>query len=399
MGCRRWRVGGLGGALFGLILVLTGPSALAQEEGEEVRFQALVNEAVKAREAGDLERTAVMLRQAIDVKPIPEMLNNLGSIYEDLGRYADAVKMYKKVVSDPSADGVLKRLDATRIELLTPKLDRAWLAIDSKKEGLKVFVGGEAVGWSSGEEVPVKPGQAVVELTTPKGTRAQVVFGSYEAGRRSPLKVTLGKTVKKMGRIVFGKSAGRLTTVTLNGYALSTDLATLRTVHLAPGRYVVEAQQSGGSPLIKAVQVSAGETQDLSALLAKTSSAASPQVNVVVSEEGGGFGGSSMKWATIGVGAALAGTGVALVSMANADRDKVTDAEVNGEMTIPMSEAVELEDSANSKGMAGSVLMGLGFAGAAAGVAWLFMDDDAPQTGAKTWVAPTARGLVMGWTF
>ena len=106
-----------------------------------------------------------------------------------------------------------------------------------------------------------------------------------------------------------------------------------------------------------------------------------------------------MQWGTIGVGAALAGAGVALVSMANADRTKVKDAEVNGEMTMPMSEAVELEDSANAKGMTGSVLMGLGLAGAAAGVAWLFMDDDAPQTDAKAWVAPTARGLVMGWTF
>ena len=151
--------------------------------------------------------------------------------------------------------------------------------------------------------------------------------------------------------------------------------------------------------MIKAVQVSAGKTQDVSSLLMDASSTASSQVNTTVSDEGVGSGDSSMKWATIGVGAALASTGIALVAMATSARNKVKDDEVNGEMPMPMSEAVEREDSANAIGMAGSVLMWLGLAVAAAGVAWLLMDDDESKTDAKAWVAPTARGLVMGWTF
>ena len=58
-----------------------------------------------------------------------------------------------------------------------------------------------------------------------------------------------------------------------------------------------------------------------------------------------------------------------------------------------------LEDSANTKGLAGSVLMGLGLAGAVGGAVWMVLDDDEPQTDADAWVAPTAGGLVMGWTF
>ncbi|MEC9071871.1 MAG: tetratricopeptide repeat protein [Myxococcota bacterium] len=381
--------------------MLSGATALAQGDSGDVRFEALVNEAVKARNAGDLERTAAMLRQAIEVKPVPEMLNNLGSIYEDLGRYADAVEMYQKVVSNPGADGVLKRLDATRIELLTPKLDRAWLAIGSKAKDLKVFVDGAAADWRPGQEVPVKPGPAAVELATPDGKRTQVVFGNYEAGRRSAVMVSLGKKVTEMGRISWTKTSTRLKGFTVNGYGLSGDLGKLRAVHLAPGRYVVEGKQAGRTPVMKAVQVSAGKTQDLTAMLMGASEAVVPEgtTSAEIVVEGSDSSGAAIRWGTIGVGAALTGTGIALMSMATADRNQVKDAEVNGVMTMPMSEAVALEDSANTKGLAGSVLMGLGLAGAVGGAVWMVLDDDEPQTDADAWVAPTAGGLVMGWTF
>lgn len=384
-----------------MFLAVISTPVHAETGSSEVRFQALVNEAVKARNAGDLERTAAMLRQAIEVKPVPEMLNNLGSIYEDLGRYADAVEMYKKVVANPRADGVLKRLDATRIELLANKLDQGWVAIDSKAKDLKVFVDGEAANWKPGTEVPVKPGPAAVELATPDGQRAQVAFGNYEAGRRTSVTVSLGTKVKEMGRISWTRTVTRLKGFTVNGYALTGDLRKLQAVHLAPGRYVVEGKQAGRAPVMQAVQVSAGQTQDLTAALMGASEVVLPagttSAEVVV--EGGGSSGNAMRWGTIGVGAALAGTGIALMSMAKADRNQVKDAEVDGVMTMPMSEAVALEDSANTKGLAGSVLMGLGLAGAVGGAVWLVLDDDDPQTDADAWVAPTAGGLVMGWTF
>ena len=277
MGSGRRVIRSVGVAVASILFMLSGATALAEGDSGDVRFEALVNEAVKARNAGDLERTAAMLRQAIEVKPVPEMLNNLGSIYEDLGRYADAVEMYQKVVSNPGADGVLKRLDATRIELLTPKLDRAWLAIGSKAKDLKVFVDGAAADWRPGQEVPVKPGPAAVELATPDGKRTQVVFGNYEAGRRSAVMVLLGKKVTEMGRISWTKTSTRLKGFTVNGYGLSGDLGKLRAVHLAPGRYVVEGKQAGRTPVMKAVQVSAGKTQDLTAMLMGASEAVVPE--------------------------------------------------------------------------------------------------------------------------
>ena len=88
----------------GLVMVAlwVDPASAARPIGE------IMADAVKARDAGDLDRTVEFLREAYAVKPAPEILNNMGKILEQLGRYREAVDAYQKVADDPKADAQLR---------------------------------------------------------------------------------------------------------------------------------------------------------------------------------------------------------------------------------------------------------------------------------------------------
>ena len=72
---------------------LVGYSPPAQARSME----QIMAEATRARDAGELDRVVKLLLEAYEVNPAPALLNNLGRIYEQLGRYGDAYAAYKKV--------------------------------------------------------------------------------------------------------------------------------------------------------------------------------------------------------------------------------------------------------------------------------------------------------------
>ena len=82
------RITGAATLAFAIALMAGGGQAWAG------KFSDLLAEAQKAREAGDLTKTASLLRQAIAIKPLPTLYNNLGRVLEDMGEDAFETMTY-----------------------------------------------------------------------------------------------------------------------------------------------------------------------------------------------------------------------------------------------------------------------------------------------------------------
>lgn len=103
-------------------------------------------------------------------------------------------------------------------------------------------------------------------------------------------------------------------------------------------------------------------------------------------------------WATVGAGGALLAGGATLVALGFADKAKVGDAERDGTGAIvgmTRREALDLEQSAETKSGAGIGLLVGGGAAVATGVVLLLIGDE-PQS---VWVAPSGTGAVVGGRF
>jgi tetratricopeptide (TPR) repeat protein len=87
---------GLAWLLVFVATISGSPDEALAAPGDEVRFQALLEGAAKARDAGDLEKAATLLGQAIEIEAAPEMLHNYAKVLEELGRYKEAVAVYRR---------------------------------------------------------------------------------------------------------------------------------------------------------------------------------------------------------------------------------------------------------------------------------------------------------------
>ena len=67
-------------------LVVTLTAGIAHGD-DAATFQSLMGKAVQAKNAGDLARAATLLGEAYRIRPAPELLNNMGKLYEGLGRW------------------------------------------------------------------------------------------------------------------------------------------------------------------------------------------------------------------------------------------------------------------------------------------------------------------------
>ena len=105
-------------------------------------YEELMQAAKAARKAGDLEACVQALEAAHALRPFPEVYNNLGRIYEQMGRYARGYEIYQAVADDPTADRSLRALDSGRMATLQPKLKRAWLMLTLDAPSARAWVDG-----------------------------------------------------------------------------------------------------------------------------------------------------------------------------------------------------------------------------------------------------------------
>ncbi len=108
--------------VIALMIFLAAPQIAVGQS--QPTFDQVVEAAKAARQSGDLERAAELVKKAYSMRPIPVLMNNLGKIYEDLGRYQEAYECYRTVVNDPKTGPALRQKDQARMAAIEKRLKR-----------------------------------------------------------------------------------------------------------------------------------------------------------------------------------------------------------------------------------------------------------------------------------
>jgi hypothetical protein len=146
----------------------------------------LVEKAAAARDAGRLEESLELMRQAYALDPQPQLLNNTGALLEQLGRYDEACAAYEAVLAAPNVDPVLRALDRERLERLQPKLNKAHLRYRGPPGTELVLSDGTRI--APDEERAIASGRSWVAVYDPAARALYFSRHDLLDGRRTDLK-------------------------------------------------------------------------------------------------------------------------------------------------------------------------------------------------------------------
>lgn len=217
-------------------------------DGRPATVDTLLEAALAARARDDASTSLACLSRAYTLEPSSGLLHNIARLFEDLGRYREAAEAYRRLVRDPTLDPALATADKARLEALSPKLARAWLAARLLPDD-ELRVDGQRV--PPGEEHGVDARSVSVEIR--RGARAYVLRVELTVGARRELRVPDAAT---SAVVVL---APRTQTFALDERPLSTPLEGLRELVLPPGSYTLAWADDGGEQR-RAVALTAGET-------------------------------------------------------------------------------------------------------------------------------------------
>ena len=351
-----------------LVLGFAMPSGTAQAAS----FDQLLQQASKARKAGDLEKTAQLLRKAIAIQPLPPLLNNLGKILEELGDYQGAVDAYKEVTNNPQADANLRSLDAARIATLQGKLGKGWVLIKASAEH-SVKVNGRPPAAPPGKEFPVPPGVANLELASLQGGVVTLVSRSFPLGRRTTLSVPVtGPLSGSWGALQWTGASETPTAVEVDGYKIVAT-AGLQELRLAAGQSALRLT-FGKRMIDLSVMVPKGAKANLAGQVDAALAKAKLKTVGTVEEAD-----AMSPWPFVLMGAGVVGAGVGAYFLVSAEdaRDTVLNADRDdrGVITsVTLADATEIEEDANADATTGAVLLGVGGALLVGGVVWAVLD-------------------------
>ena len=407
---------GVGGQGAGMAVAVLLVVCLAFAVPAEARpMDTIIAEAVQAREAGDLERVVVLLKEALAVRPAPEILNNLGRIYEELGQYADAYAAYRQVVDDAGAPGQLRSLDAGRMAALRPKVAKAWLAVSVVPDGARVHVDGRRPTRDAEGEIGLDAGPHLVQVTAPDGKTARAVLGEWPAGRRTTLRLDAQTVYPGDGELRLDAAAASHA-LSIDGLAVGGDLDGLSGLRLPAGTYGLSGHHADGRRWSASVTVAAGEVVRLAD---QVPGAGAPSSMAT----GGSAGGDSAQqlaatgsvedgspigaYAALGLGVSLAGVGGWLLSSASSNRADLEArlGQQDGEghvVGVDESEAEKINADANQQEQWGTIALAAGLTAIAGGLTWWSMADAAPSApGARAavTVSPWGAGVVVQGRF
>ena len=114
--------------------------------------------------AGDDERAEALLREAYGQQALPVIMNNLGKLLEEQGRYLEALEAYRKVTDDPDADAQLRALDRARVGALEPKAIKGWVRVPAAAAWSWGRVAGALIPFDDALDVGIPPGARLVEI-------------------------------------------------------------------------------------------------------------------------------------------------------------------------------------------------------------------------------------------
>lgn len=150
-------------------------------------FRTLLDQAAADRSAGRLDDALIKLERAYRLKPSPALLNNLGLLLQELGRYREAADAYRGVLDDPASPENLRQLDRERLLAVEPLLSSGWLVLAPEHHGDEVRACGRRL--SPGQENAIPPGVCLVEASRD----GFYWLGSFAVvpGRRQELRIEL----------------------------------------------------------------------------------------------------------------------------------------------------------------------------------------------------------------
>jgi hypothetical protein len=389
------------------------PAALAGRTAESV-----MNEAVKAREAGDLERVVALLREAYQLHPAPAILNNLGKILEQMGRYREAVDAYQRVADDPKADAQLRTLDTSRIAALRPKMNKAWVLPQVDPPDALIYMDGAFVDLPPGVEFPASHRRHVILVVHPDGEQAVVRVLKFPVERRTVFTLQMGTPHPTDGVLEIPAEAG-LRSLSLDGRALGPVVRKLRSVRLPAGTYELEVTDQGGASGTTSLTIEAGSTTRLADILASAGSgdgAKSGRPRGFPKVDAGLSAGSErstlrivLPWAGVaaGLGTAILG-GVLYGQALDAETDLETalsqgdgkywtlDGEAASFSVISYDEAADREAQIGSDKTMATVVMGVGAVLTLGSLAWQLLSGDGGTTDASGGDGAASAQVFMG---
>jgi hypothetical protein len=326
-------------------------------EAEERGLTQVMKEATAAREAGDLPRALELLNEAYAFRHVPEILNNIGRVLEELGRYKEACDTYLSVTQDPAASDPLRKLDKERIASLEPKLDTAWLRFDADSRG-PALLDAREIGAG---EVSLAPGVHLLEVRGEDG-ELLVRFLSLARGLRTTIgRATVTRTPEDGCLELRGAPPSRLE---VSGHPLGSRLDDLRALCMSAGRYRLNLSGRSAD-----VEVRSGQEVPMALSLADPVAAVETRV-----PDSAPAGRSYVgPLALGGAGAALLAVGIGLFVSAQSDRNVINDAtRVDGVIQAPptMRDAWNLEQGAEGKDRVGLGMTIGGGAALVAGLVW-----------------------------
>lgn len=399
-------------------------------------LEEVMRDAVQARDSGDLNRTVELLWEAYRLQPAPEILNNLGKMLEQLGRYREAYDAYKKVTDDPEADQSLRALDSSRIATLQPKLNKAWLLPKIVPEDATVLVDGEPTGMPPGVEFGVSHGMHALQVEHPDIEDIMIRFGRYPMDRRMDFAVDLHKLGAHLGRLDLG-SRPRPKEIRINGKPVAGDLDRPGAVWLVPGTYDVVVVGAFDATGRLKVDLAAGDIAQLpeAKLVGRvererqkvrklTEADLAPRPDAAARAQQGPRESSFLDvvpWITTGLGAVAGGAGAIMMAGVQGDKNSLSKAlaqpsddlwTVNGqEVSVPSmsyAEARAEQDRIDAEGQQATLVMGVGAGVLVGSLIWAFIiggdEDVADSDGAApplrlSPVALTPGGVTMGGRF
>lgn len=374
-----------------MVSLLYFNTTLAQEVSHRT-FETILEEADKAREEGDLEKVLSLLQEAYNMKPLPELLNNIGRTLEDLGRYGEAIDAYKKVADTPGVDPSLRALDAARMAALQPKIGKAWVLPKVVPMNTEILIDGKPPAAPPGKEFPVDPGPHLYQFTIPMNNETVIRILEFPVDRRSILNLDVRTSTKEEGRLALKGGKVLFKKVMIEGREIVGDLNKIDAIRLVAGIYKVQVVTTEDETHNLEVKVEAGRFPKLASFVPEK-----VKQDVTVTKQKPGFTLPTIwQWVAIGGGIALVGMGAGLMIWAEKDRDPLENmtTDQRGVVTsITYAEAKDIESKANRKTMAGLVLTGVGIASIAGGVTWWLLTKDKPSKGLS--LMPKVDGIYI----
>jgi len=380
-----------------LLILLMGTPGLVHAQS----FGDLMGQAVRAKNAGNYEKCLEHLEQAFPLatdEDAPTILNNIGRIQELLGQYADAFATYSKVMNDSRTPADMKNVNAARLIAIQGKLNSAWLMGSLEPQSAQFWLAGEPLTLDSDAEAEVEfvKGEGPLEGFDAEQKLASLRFLNLPLGLRSSVHEDLEAGAENGGHLSLADVSRTGAELSINGYTLKSDLASVNKVRLATGHYVLNFSNTTDTTKGLSFDLAAGDEVRLSDLLANHRQEMEAAASAAVAQRQSRSSGSVLPWILVGSGLALGGGGGYFMWKAAEERAKITgEADENNHVaTLTRPQADEIKADADTYQMTGNVLVGVGVATVLSGVGyWLFFSgEDAPSTGAQTsfWFIPGA---------